>query len=460
MREISILVIDDEENIRKNLKDILEDESYTVYTASEWEEAKKILYSSKVDIVLLDIWLPNIGGMDILKILRSEFIGVQVIMISGHGNIDLAVKSIKMGAFDFIEKPFTSIDKILNTIDNALKMKSLQEESGELKSSHIQKYDIIGKSESILNIKKQILSMSDSTARVLITGENGTGKELIARYIHLNSQRKNKQFIEINCAAIPETLIESELFGYEKGAFTGADNMKKGKFEAADGGTIFLDEIADMSLATQAKVLRVLQEMVLVRVGGNKQIKVDVRVVSATNKDIKQLIKENLFREDLYYRINVVPITLPSLRERIDDIPLLIDHFLEICSAELGKKKKTISSDAMKMLQHFPWQGNIRELKNVIERLSILVYDDVITESDIERMGPEEIDINNSIGLVNEQIDNENTLKEAKEAFEKQYIEEMLKKYDMNITKTAQVLKMERTYLHKKIKSYNIQITK
>ncbi len=372
MSKGNILIIDDEENIRNMLHEILNDEGYETFQAGEWDEAKKIFLSEKLDVVLLDIWLPKKGGMDILEILSKDFPAVEVIMISGHGNIDMAVKAIKKGAYDFLEKPL-SIDRILHVVNIALERKSLKEENVFLKNTISKSYEIIGNSQNINSVKNKIKAAAESNVRVLITGGNGTGKELIARGIHYQSKRAKAPFIEINCAAIPENLIESELFGHEKGSFTGAISQKKGKFELANKSTIFLDEVADMSLATQAKVLRVLEEMTFQRIGGVEQIHTDCRVVAATNKNIAKMIENGEFREDLFYRLNVIPIVSPTLKDRKEDIPLLIEHFLDMYSKESGKPKKKISKKALNLLINHEWPGNIRQLKNFIERINVMI---------------------------------------------------------------------------------------
>ncbi len=455
----NILIIDDEENIRKMLKDILMEEGYSTFSAGEWDNAHKILLRERVDVILLDVWLPKVGGMDILEILKNDFTGVEVIIISGHGNIDIAVKAIKKGAFDFLEKPL-SIEKILTVLENALRMKQLKEENLSLKTTISKEYEIVGNSKPIKQIQKKISAAASTNARVLITGENGTGKELIARSIHFQSKRSNKPFIEVNCAAIPENLIESELFGHEKGAFTGAITQKKGKFEIANTGTIFLDEVADMSLATQAKVLRVLEQMNFQRIGGTENINIEVRVISATNKDIGAMIKNGSFREDLFYRLNVVPIHNPALRERKQDIPLLIEHFLARFSQESGFPKKKISKDALNYLINYEWPGNIRQLKNFIERINVLVDKEEININNVKnnlQIKPDE----QGVAQKKEQVlnsDQDLQLKEARELFEKQFIEKKLEAQDYNISATAKILGIERSNLHKKIKLYNIEV--
>jgi two-component system nitrogen regulation response regulator NtrX len=399
--------------------------------------------------------------MEILEILKKEYPVVEVVMISGHGNIEIAVKSTKMGAINFIEKPLT-IEKTLESIENAIEVKKIKQKKSHGNLISKDSVKIIGVSDAIKNIKEQIENASKSNARVLILGSNGTGKESIAKLIHVNSDRSNKSFVAVNCAAIPENLIESELFGYEKGAFTGATGMKKGKFEIADGGTLFLDEVADMSLNTQAKVLRVLQEMEFERVGGNKRIKVDVRIIAATNKDILEEIKEGNFRDDLYYRLNVIPIKVPPLKDRREDIPVLIDYYLDYFAKQTETNEKEITDDAMEILKNAEWPGNVRELINIVERLNVMVTGNKITADDVRKYTIEK----NFEDMSEEEkqdvisfIDSDNkSLKEAKGEFEKLYIIEKLKENNMNISQTARSLKMERSYLHRKIKQYDIKV--
>lgn len=462
----NILVIDDEDNIRSTLKDILEEEGYKSFLAEDWEKARQILLSEKIDVILLDIWLPKVGGMEVLEILKKEYPAIEIVMISGHGNIELAVKSTKLGAVNFLEKPL-SIDKTLSVIENAVKIKKLKEENASLKKIVYKDVVIIGESGIMKSVKEQIKSASQSNARVLITGGNGTGKEAIARSIHIQSERASNPFVAINCAAIPENLIESELFGYEKGAFTGAETSKKGRIETAEKGTLFLDEIADMSLPTQAKMLRVLQEMEFERLGSNKTIRIDVRIIAATNKDIKNEIENKNFREDLFYRLNVIPIKVPELKERREDIPLLIDYYLKRFAQDSSNTKKTIDKNALELLKNADWPGNIRQLINIIERLNVMVQNDTITADDIKKyfldrksLGEskeENTEIKPNHKNITDFVDAEKkSLKEAKGEFEKMFIIEKLKENDMNITRTAQSLKMERSHLHRKIKQYQI----
>lgn len=378
----TILVIDDERSIRNTLKDILEYEEHTVKLAENGPGGIEHFKQNKVDLVLCDIKMPDMDGMEVLEQLGELNHEVPVVMISGHGNIETAVESIKKGAYDFISKPL-DLNRLLVTVKNALERKSLVQETKRLKKKISKKNDIVGDSEAIIKVKDMIERVAPTDARVLITGGNGTGKELVARWLHEKGNRASGPFIEVNCAAIPSELIESELFGHEKGAFTSAHKQRKGKFEQAQGGTIFLDEIGDMSLSAQAKVLRALQENKISRVGSDKDINVDVRVVAATNKNMKQEIEDKNFREDLYHRLSVILIHVPALNERKEDIPLLAEHFNQLICGEYGQPIKEITKDAIKELQNVNWTGNIREFRNVLERL-IILCDKQITGSDVK----------------------------------------------------------------------------
>lgn len=376
-----ILVIDDERSIRNTLKDILEYEKYEVDLAEDGIKGIEKVKGAEYDVVLCDIKMPGIDGIEVLQQLAEIAPDTPVVMISGHGNIDTAVESIKKGAFDYIEKPL-DLNRLLITIRNAMDKSNLMYETKILKKKVSKKYEIIGESKAIKTIIEMADRVATTDARVLITGSNGTGKELVARRIHEQSHRSSGPFVEVNCAAIPSELIESELFGHEKGAFTSAVKQRIGKFEQANGGTLFLDEIGDMSLSAQAKVLRALQESIINRVGGDKHIKVDVRVVAATNKNLSVEIGENKFREDLYHRLSVILIHVPALNERLDDIPLLANHFVKQICSEYGMPEKSITEQAIEELKNIHWTGNIREFRNVIERL-IILCDQVITEKDV-----------------------------------------------------------------------------
>ena len=377
-----ILVVDDESSIRKTLKDILEFEKHSVELASNGQEALDFLSDEEFDAVLLDIKMPGMDGLEVLeKMMQVK--DVPVIMISGHGTIETAVEAIKKGAYDFIVKP-PDLNRLLITVRNALDKSDLVTQTRQLKKVVDKKYEIVGESDKIVALKNMIERVAPSSARVLIEGENGTGKELVARQIHLQSMRAKSPFIEVNCAAIPSELIESQLFGHEKGSFTSAVRQRKGDFELAHGGTLFLDEIGDMSLSAQAKVLRALQENKIIRVGGEKDIHGDVRVIAATNKDLKAAIKSGKFREDLYHRLGVIIMQVPPLRDRKEDIPLLVNHFVGQISAEQGRPLVPIEEKAIKMLQELSWSGNVRELHNVVERLLILCSGKITTK-DVER---------------------------------------------------------------------------
>jgi two-component system nitrogen regulation response regulator NtrX len=450
MSRKSVLIVDDEEGIRESLSGILEDEGYNVLTASSGEDALAIAKEHMPDIVFLDVWLPEMDGLETLSRLKEIDANIPVIMISGHGNIEIAVKATRLGAYDFLEKPL-SLEKVVITAKRALERKMLEEENRTLKENIIKKCRLIGDSEKIRTLRQQIDMAAQSNSRVLILGESGTGKEIVARLLHERSQRASGPFVEVNCAAIPQELIESELFGHEKGAFTGATERKSGKFELADRGTLFLDEIGDMTLQTQAKVLRVIETQAFQKVGGSKNIKVDVRIIAATNKNLLQEVKNGNFREDLYFRLNVIPIIVPPLKERNDDIPLLIKHFIELFASENGIRQKEITPDAVKTLQDYYWPGNIRELKNAVERLMIMIPSDVITQKDV-----------NALGMFGQQVLKEydyfshKTLKDARDAFEKDFIIRKLQENNWNVSKTAEAIDVERSNLHKKIKAYEI----
>ncbi|HOH55641.1 MAG TPA: sigma-54 dependent transcriptional regulator [Paludibacteraceae bacterium] len=378
-----ILIIDDERSIRNTLKDILEFEKHQVSLAENGLKGLETAQNEMFDLIFSDIKMPEMDGIELLTQLKEKEIEAPIVMISGHGNIETAVECIKKGAFDFIEKPI-DLNRLLITVRNALEKKDLVVETKNLKKKTAKKYEMIGQSPALENVRQMIERVAPTEARVLITGENGTGKELVARLIHEKSNRANAPFVEVNCAAIPSELIESELFGHEKGAFTSAIRQRIGKFEQADNGTIFLDEIGDMSLSAQTKVLRVLQENELSRVGSDKSIKVNVRVIAATNKDLKKEIEKGNFREDLFHRLNVIPIHVPSLDERKEDIPLLVEHFTELICSEEGIHPKKFEPDAIKALQQRSWTGNIRELRNVVERL-IILGSPVISKEDVEK---------------------------------------------------------------------------
>jgi two-component system nitrogen regulation response regulator NtrX len=449
-----ILIVDDERAIQTTLRGVLEDEGYRVTAVGSGELALARLQDDTPDIIFLDIWMPGIDGLDTLaemKRLRPE---TAVVMISGHGTIETAVKATKLGAYDFIEKPL-SLEKTLLTATRALEHTRLERENRNLRAQLERGQEIVGKSPLIEHLRQQIAVAAPSSGRVLIQGENGSGKELVARAVHTLSARREGPFVEVNCAAIPEELIESELFGHERGAFTGAVARRRGKFELADQGTLFLDEIGDMSLKTQAKVLRVLEEQAFERVGGKDTIRVDVRVLAASNQNLPERIAAGSFREDLYYRLNVIPIEVPPLRQRKEDLPLLVAHFISVFSAENGKRPKTISVEALAYFLSYDWPGNVRELRNMVERLVIMSPRDVIGPENLPPpLRPRDAEATADDGL------RERTLKEAREAFERAFILSELRANEWNMTRTAERLGIERSHLYRKLKAYGISAPK
>ncbi|HUJ76537.1 MAG TPA: sigma-54 dependent transcriptional regulator [bacterium] len=460
----TILVVDDEQAIRASLKDLLQDEGYRVETVDSGEACVALLQGEAwqaIDAVLLDIWLPGMDGIAVLKAIKQAGSAPPVIMLSGHANIETAVIATKLGAYHFVEKPFAA-DNLLVTLSHALRENQLERENQQLKLNARQSdHEMVGRSPAFLRLLEQVERAASSQAWVLIYGENGTGKESIAHLIHQKSPRKDGPFVEVNCAAIPEELIESELFGHEKGAFTGATARKIGKFDQANQGTLFLDEIGDMSLKTQAKILRVLQEQRFERVGGNKTIEVDVRVIAASNKKLEAEIAAGNFREDLYYRLNVLPLTVPPLRERSGDVRLLVPHFLEFFSATAGDKPKRIHPDALALLEQYDWPGNIRELKNIVERLIIMAPGQEIVPADLPPTLQQPAAARNGIavpGAAPSVMEFGHNYKEAKDAFERAYLKAQLEKHNWNISKTAEGIKLERSNLHKKIRQYGLEV--
>jgi two-component system nitrogen regulation response regulator NtrX len=461
----TILIIDDEASIRQSLSGALSDEGYQVMSAPNAAQGMELIRKNHPDVVFMDIWMPDIDGLTALNEIKQQGFETPIIMMSGHGTIETAVKATKLGAFDFIEKP-VELDRVLVLIRNALSARDLIQENQALRKQISTKRPLIGESKAMQDVKELIKRVAPTSGSVLITGENGTGKEVVAQTIHALSSRFKKPFIEVNCAAIPEELIESELFGHEKGSFTGATQLRKGRFDLADHGTIFLDEIGDMSLKTQAKVLRILQEQKFERVGGNETHSVDVRVIAATNKELKQEIGKGAFREDLYFRLNVVRIHLPALRERKDDIAPLAKYFLKEFATIHQKKEREISKEGIELLEKYSWPGNIRELKNLFERLVILqapgeelkpiLADELkphLNEGEpINASGFSEAP-KGAVALTTGQ-----SLKDAKADFEREYIVQALKDHDWNITKTAQTLGIERSYLHRRMNSFGIQV--
>lgn len=462
----SILVVDDEEAIVSSLSSILEDEGYEVSVAKSGTEALKIYTTDPPDLMLLDIWMPDMDGLETLRRIKELVPTAQVMMMSGHGSIETAVKAIKLGAYDYIEKPL-SLENVTLRVKHALEQYRLEEENRSLRTKVQRKFELVGQSPVMQQLRQLIDTAGPTNSRVLIGGENGTGKELVARAIHVQSARADHPFVAVNCAAIPETLIESELFGHEKGSFSGATSMKRGQFEQADGGTLFLDEIGDMSLSTQAKVLRALQEQQFTRVGGTKLMKVDVRVLAASNKDLLKEIEKGSFREDLYYRLNVVPIVVPPLRERREDIPLLIRHFMKVHAEEQGLRVKEVTPEAMNVFQQYEWPGNIRELRNLIERLMIMVPGGVIdtaqanmslqvkTSSTATAAGTVAAAAPAASPLFTQPFE---SLRDARNAFEKEYIARKLREHHWNISRTAEDLKIERSHLHRKIKLLDVEM--
>lgn len=449
--EIKILIVDDEEPICGMLSASLSDEGYKTSTAFDGASALAALSEFRPHIVLLDIWMPGeIDGIEVLRRARQLYPNVQFLMMSGHGTIETAVKATKLGAWDFIEKPLL-LDKISILISNIISFQNERTEKVALLNKLRRSIAIIGDSSPMKDLKEIISRVSATSSWVLITGENGTGKELVAQNMHYLSPRASRPFVEVNCAAIPTELIESELFGYEKGAFTGADKTKKGKFDYAHGGTLFLDEIGDMSLDAQAKILRILQEKKFERVGGNVTISIDVRVIAATNKNLLEEIKKGTFREDLYHRLNVIPIAVPSLRDRIEDIPALIAHFGEQFAREGGYSKKIFSDNAIERMKTHNWSGNVREFRNFIERIYILTPGDFVDVNDLKIAG-----LSKDAGPG--QYSTDSTFRKARAEFEKDYLLQKISEFSGNISKTAEAIGLERSYLHRKIKSYGIDV--
>ena len=435
----SILIADDEPSILQSLGGLLSDEGFEVLTADNGYEALKIIDAEAPDLVILDIWMPGIDGIETLKQIKKAHPVLPVIIITGHGNVETAVKATKLGAFDLIEKPL-NIDKIIVAINNALNFRRLEEENRYLRKKIIERHSINGNSKPVQALKMQIATVAPTDSWVLIKGENGTGKELVARTLHQLSPRAESPMVNVNCAAVPESLIESELFGHEKGAVPGSSARRRGKFELAHTGTIFLDEIGDMNLSTQARLLRVLDEKKYQRVGGGRELTSDVRVIAATNKDLEAEIKDGNFREDLYYRLNVVPIDVPPLRDRADDIPILVETFLAEAAASNREKLKTISDDAMEIFKKYTWPGNVRELKNLIERMVIMVQRDTITRKDL----PANLLETRHAGGALFSID---TFDQARVAFESEYVRKKLAAHDQDVDKTAAAIGVKPSYI-------------
>ena len=438
-----ILIVDDEPGIRQSLKGVFEDEGFVTDSVASGEECLRRIADSAYDLVLLDVWLPGIDGLETLRRLREVSSTTRVIMISGHATIATAVAATKLGAYDFIEKPF-SLEHTLLIARNALSHKQLEQAHEMLRHQFGERFNIVGESIPVKALRKQIALVAPTNSRVLIYGESGTGKELVANNLHCLSKRTSASFVEVNCAAIPDELIESELFGHTKGSFTGASDSKKGKFELADGGTLFLDEIGDMSLKTQAKVLRAVEERSFQPIGAPAAVRVDVRVLAATNKNLPHEIAAGRFREDLFYRLNVIPFFVPPLRERREDIPVLSRYFMRMFAVEHGCSPKEFGSNALDMMTDYSWPGNVRELRNEIERLVIMVPDDTIREKDLS--------------LPNGTLSNAaSTLHEARAQYEREFILGKLREYNWNVSQAARALGLERSYLYRKMKTYGIE---
>jgi len=447
-----ILIVDDEAGIRQALKQVLEYENMVVRVTSSGGEAISLYPEFRPHLVFLDVKMAGLDGLETLTRLRDLDSKAQIVMISGHGTIATAVEATQRGAFDFLEKPLDT-DRLLVTVRNALALSELVDENTRLKEASGSRYTMVGDSAALKVVRGLINKVGPTAARVLITGENGTGKELVARALHEASPRSEQPFVEVNCAAIPSELIESELFGHMKGSFTGAFADRAGKFEQADGGTLFLDEVGDMSLSAQSKLLRVLQEGVVTRIGGSKTIQVDVRVLAATNKDLESEIAEGRFREDLLYRLNVVPIEVPALRERTEDIPALVAHFAERLAAGAGVPGRRFADDAMRRMQGRAWPGNIRELRNAVERALILASGKVVTAADIDHLLP---GTPSPPGVPGGNASGAQTFETFKQEAEKNFLAQRLREHDWNVSETARALKMPRSNLYKKIERYGL----
>lgn len=458
----SILIVDDEAGVRASLAGVLRDEGYTVDTVESGEACLEQVTRLSYDVILLDIWLPGIDGLATLERLRERRVDGPVIMISGHGTVETAMRATRLGAFDFIEKPL-SIDKTVLAVRNAIRQRRLEVENRALRARVDRPLVIVGDSAVVGALREQIAMAAPTNGRVLISGENGTGKELVARQIHALSQRRSGPFIEVNCAAIPEELIESELFGHLKGAFTGAVADRRGKFELANGGTLFLDEIGDMSLKTQAKVLRALQEQIIEPVGGHTSVRVDVRVLAATNKELPEEIRQGRFREDLFFRLNVIPLSVPPLRERGNDVIRLADHFIAEFASEYGRRPKRLAPEATHALRLYRWPGNVRELRNVIERLMIMVSSDTIAADDLWFLDEVFAVPAAKVETPAVPVATPNTVRplyEARDAWEREYLLQALAAFEGNMSRTADALGVERSNLYRKMRGLGIQTRK
>ena len=448
----SILLVDDEAGIRQSLSAVLREEGFKVETANSGEACLSLLESQSYELILLDVWLPGIDGLETLEALKRKGVSSEVVMISGHGTIETAVKATRLGAFDFVEKPL-SIEKTLLVVKNALDHKHLQDENRTLRSELGARYRIVGNSVPMKALRQQLAIAAPTNGRVLIFGESGSGKELVAHALHHQSLRNSAPLVEVNCAAIPDELIESELFGHVKGAFTGATQSKIGKLEKADGGTLFLDEVGDMSLKTQAKVLRALEEQRFEPVGSSAPVSVDVRVIAATNKNLDEEMERGNFRQDLFYRLNVIPFYVPPLRERVEDVPVLTEHFIQEFSQLYGRKAKEVSPEALDILKHYRWPGNVRELKNLVERMVIMTPG---SRLEVRHLPSVVLKENGSA----EDPAEARSLSEARLAFDRDYILKKLEESGGNISRTADALGIERSHLYRKLKSLKINLEK
>jgi two-component system nitrogen regulation response regulator NtrX len=444
----SILIVDDERGIRETLGGVLEDEGFTVDAVASGEECLQAIERRAYSCVLLDVWLPGIDGLETLSRLAATGADAAVVMISGHGNIETAVRATKLGAFDFIEKPL-SIERTILTVRNALRQRALERLNATLAAEVNEEHAMVGQSVAMRALRKQIAAVAPTDGRVLVYGESGTGKELVARAIYAQSRRAGAAFIELNCAAIPEELIESELFGHVKGAFTGATAAKRGKFELADGATLFLDEVGDMSARTQAKVLRVLEEQRFAPVGSGAQVRVDVRVIAATNKRLEDEIERGNFRADLFYRLNVIPFEVPPLRDRLEDVPLLIEHFNQKFSTAYGKPAKRFELEAMDALQSYTWPGNVRELRNTVERVVIMTGKAKVNANDLPPLGGEAPPV---------AVYRFNSFKEASEAHQREFIRRKLSEAEGNVTRAAELMGMDRSHLYRRMRALGVKV--
>src|SRR5215510_2137072 len=442
----SILIVDDERGIRETLSAVLRDEGFNTDAVASGEECLKAIARRAYGCILLDVWLPGISGLDTLKQIRESNSDAAVVIISGHGNVETAVRATKLGAFDFIEKPL-SIEKTILTIRNALRQRQLERANAEMAAELKEEYEMVGESVTMRALRKQIAVVAPTDGRVLISGESGAGKELVARAIHAQSRRAGAPFVEVNSAAIPEELIESELFGHMKGAFTGATAAKKGKFELADGATLFLDEVSDMSASVQAKVLRVLEEQRFEPVGSNTPINVDVRVLAATNKRLDEEIERGTFRADLYFRLNVIPFEVPPLRERLEDVPVLVEHFNQRFAKAYGKKPKRFEPAAVEALQTYSWPGNVRELRNTIERVVIMSANQKVTLKELPAFGDAELPASSYRFP---------SFKEASDAYHREFIQRKLEEADGNVSRAAELMGIDRSHLYRRMKALGI----